>query len=140
MAARRAAAALAIMSCLFATPGCGNRTGRQEVSGTVTIDGQPLQRGEISLRPVEKGPSAAGRIQNGQFTLDSRKGPLPGAYTVTIESYEETGRMIALVDSPGTKVPELRQSIPARYNDQTELRIEVTSSGRNEFNFELQKN
>lgn len=124
----------------FTAAGCGGNTGRQEVSGVVKIDGQPLAKGEISLRPLEKGPAAAGRIENGRFELNERKGPLPGPYAVTIESYQETGKMIALVDSPGTKVNEILQTIPSRYNDRTELRVEVQNGGDNFFEFELQTN
>ncbi len=76
----------------------------------------------------------------GQFEIDRRKGPLPGAYAVSIQSYKDTGRMISPESNPGLKVPELVQALPEEYNRRTELRMEVTGAGENHFNFDLQAN
>lgn len=131
---------LASLSGLVLLTGCSDTTGRQEVSGEVTLAGQPLKEGQILFRPLEKGPTAAGRIVDGAFRLDASKGPLPGPYKVSIESFETTGRKIALVDSPGTKVDEQRQIIPPKYNARSELQETVVGGGENHFTFELQLN
>ena len=117
--------------------GCRDSNGRQRVTGTVQFDGAPLPVGTISMRPVAKGPSAAGRIVNGEFELVTDKGPLPGKHRVEIESFRKTGRMVALVDTPSMKMSEQKQVIPPQYNDRTELTIEVTGTGDNHFDFAL---
>ncbi|MEM9353116.1 MAG: hypothetical protein AAGA92_08890, partial [Planctomycetota bacterium] len=83
--------AVVLAGCLLVgLAGCRDPTGRQQVTGTVTLDGDPLPEGRISLRPLATGPSAGGKIVEGQFEIDRTKGPLPGAYTVSIQSYKDT--------------------------------------------------
>jgi len=134
------AALLGLISACFLTTGCRDSNGRQRVSGAVRFDGAPLGSGIISLRPVDKGPSAAGRIVNGTFELSAEKGPIPGKHRVEIESFRETGRMVALVDTPSMKMPEQKQVIPPQYNERTELTIDVTGTGTNHFEFNLDNN
>lgn len=118
--------------------GCSDPNGRQPISGEVTLNGQPLSTGEVSLRPFDTGPSAAGRIENGKFVLPGDKGPLPGKYLVEIESVQSTGKQVRL---PGTslQVDETKQVVPEDYNERSQLVIEVTGNGENHFQFELKK-
>ncbi len=118
--------------------GCGDPTGRQRVTGTVTVDGSPLPEARISLRPLARGPRTGGIVENGEFQISKQKGPLPGEYAVAIQSFRKTGRMISPESNPGVKVPELRQSLPPNYNTRTELRMEVTPGGTNHFEYDLQ--
>ncbi|HEV3121249.1 MAG TPA: SMP-30/gluconolactonase/LRE family protein, partial [Isosphaeraceae bacterium] len=61
---------------------------RFPVSGTVTFEGKPLEKGEISFVPVENSPgkAASGVIQDGKFTLTTvgEEGAQPGTYAVAI--------------------------------------------------------
>src|SRR6185295_10982512 len=48
--------------------GCGN-SGLLAVSGTVTLDGQPLQQGTIHFAPIDgQAPSQAAMIDGGSFS------------------------------------------------------------------------
>lgn len=137
------ASAIAVVAafCLgVAVGGCSDPNGRQRISGSVTFDGEPLPTGSVSLRPVGTGPLAVGRIKDGEFVLPSGKGPLPGAYLIEIESQQNTGRKIALVDNPSIKLDEKREVIPPQYNNQTQLRIEVKPGSGNHFEFDLKSN
>lgn len=73
--------------------GCGSDDGlgkRYAVYGTVTYNGQPVEKGEIAFRPENPADRAAsGLIENGGYTLTTQSkgdGALPGKYKVTITS------------------------------------------------------
>ncbi|MHC2068461.1 hypothetical protein ACYFX5_13435 [Bremerella sp. T1] len=104
---------------------------RLAVSGTVTLDGKPLETGRISFvseQDVANGiPPASAEIQDGKYTIDST----PGEKVVKISSRVETGRD-QVTDEPITK-----ETIPAKYNKKSELTTTVTEGGENMANFEL---
>ncbi|MEO0529980.1 MAG: hypothetical protein AAF266_05300 [Planctomycetota bacterium] len=135
-AAKLALVLLAVSLVPFA--GCRDPNGRQSISGEITFDGQPLPSGQMSLRPFESGPSAAGRIKDGKFMLPADKGPVPGKYLVSIESMQPTGRTVGLTGT-ALKVEEMQQVVPDEYNAGSQLVIEVTGDGENHFDFELKK-
>ena len=66
---------------------------RYPVSGTVTYNGQPLEKGQaISFLP-DKGAGATGTIEKGAYALSTggnQDGALPGKYKVTITAKEDT--------------------------------------------------
>ena len=116
----------------------GDGINRVEVSGTVTLDGQPLSEGSIVFQPIAEGPSAGGSIRDGRFTIERAGGPGPGKYRVEILAYQSTGRQIPDADFPGKMTDELRQVIPKRYNTDTELLVNVSADGDNHFPLKLQ--
>ena len=113
--------------------GCGSGDGRLAVSGTVTIDGEPLEGAAINFQPAAgtNGRSTGGPVQAGSFRVSTDQGLLPGTYLVTIIAMQKTGRMIE--DPQKGRVPELVQ---VRFQ---ELPGEVAAvAGRkNEFHFNL---
>jgi hypothetical protein len=92
---RRATAALA-GAALVLVLGCGGDDGyakRFPVSGTVTLQGQPLEKGQIRFTPVDNAQAraAAGQIESGNYSLTTvtpGDGAIPGTYQVTIVSRE----------------------------------------------------
>ncbi|MEQ8211300.1 MAG: hypothetical protein RH917_15850 [Lacipirellulaceae bacterium] len=128
---------LSAVVVLITIVGCGDSTGRREVSGTVTYAGQPLEEGRLSLRPLGQGPSSGCEIRDGEFYIPSQKGPKPGEYKVSIQAYQETGRMIASATNPREKVAEVANKLPNKYAFNSELRMNVASDGENVFEFKL---
>jgi hypothetical protein len=125
---------------LTAAAGCGGSDGiaRHAVSGRVTLDGKPLDHGEITLNPIEAGPSAGGIITDGVFTIARSSGPSAGKYRVMIVSIRPTGRQVRDADGPpGSTVAERANVIPDRYNVRTELDVDVKNEGPNQYTFEL---
>lgn len=102
------------------------------VSGTVTLDGEPLPEGRIAFRDTNgEIPSAGGEIVDGEFSFESQ----PGTMSVAITSRRAIpGKFDS--PAPGEKVPVTEQIVPARYNTTSELTEEVVA-GNNEFHFEL---
>jgi hypothetical protein len=121
---------------LFASAGCGSSTPNERVYGKVTLDGTPVAKGTISLAPLESGPSAAGEIVDGQYSIGPAKGPLPGQYKVSISAMTPTGKQEKDPDT-GETWEVMRESIPERYNSRTELIMEVKADGDNEFDYAL---
>jgi hypothetical protein len=69
--------------------GCDDRPRRVPVSGVVTIDGQPLDRGNIKFVPQNGRPSAGAIGEDGRFTLtcyDGNDGALLGTHRVQVAS------------------------------------------------------
>jgi hypothetical protein len=114
--------------CALAIAGCGPGDGRVEVSGSVTFDGKPIERGSIVFTPEVKGSPDGGKIIDGQFRLRA----LVGKHRIKIEASRPTG---PFVPSMGGHVHE--EYIPARYNSKTTLSEEVTPGGDNSFSFRL---
>lgn len=79
--------------------GCGK--GKGTVSGTVTLDGQPLPAGTINFLP-SKGPGAGGSIEDGKYSVANVPA---GTMTVTVETDSIKEQMDALAKaSQGTPV------------------------------------
>jgi hypothetical protein len=80
---------------VLAIAGCGDSSGlarRYAVSGTVTYNGKPVEKGTISFAPADaNGRAAGGTITDGQYSLttqDPGDGALPGKYRVAVLSKE----------------------------------------------------
>lgn len=108
------------------------------VAGHITLDGQPLPRGSVSLRPLVEGTNwehPTGLISEGRFEVFTRgqRGAPPGEYRVVVFATEE-----ATMNGAHPGMP--RSLIPPRYNDpqQTPIRWQVKpQSPPDAFNLEL---
>ncbi len=112
--------------------GCGgDGSGRVPLSGTVAVDGQPLERGEIAFVPQSgtAGPTIGTAIERGGFSVSRAEGPTPGTYRVEIRATRPTGRKIPdeFRPPPDNLVDEIEQFIPRRYNVDSELTVQVDS-------------
>jgi len=127
-----------MLICLsLAMLGCGSD--RHGLTGKVTLDGQPLEDGSISFRPVgdTAGPTAGATISGGEFRVEPNAGTLPGEFRVEITASRKTGEQM-YDDLRGGTVEVHRQFLPARYNSASELTATVSESGPNQFQFDLQ--
>ena len=115
--------------------GCGGDL--VSVKGVVTVDGQPLETGNVSFHPVDGGPVGHGAIQtNGSFRIrtGTENGLAPGKYRATVVATSE-----APEPTPQNPEPLPRLLVPARYGkpETSGLEYTVTSSG-GRFELELQ--
>lgn len=127
--------------------GCGGGAGyegpqRAEITGAVTLDGKPLEDGSIAFQPRnEDQKPAGGIIAGGQYKIPEGKGPTMGEYDVYITAMGET-KEVPVIDG-GEETGEFEvvgeQLIPKKYNEETELNVNVTESVH-EFNFDLKSN
>lgn len=114
--------------------GCaGGDPNFSEVSGAVTVDGQPLKEGNITFSSVSgNAPSAGGPITDGKYTAKVHI----GSTKVEIRASKVVGqkKVYDTPDSPMRNIME--EMLPAKYNAQTELTLEV-EPGTTVKNFDL---
>jgi hypothetical protein len=80
-----------LAACLGAVAcGCGvSGPALAPLTGTVSLDGEPLKHGLVQFVPESgAGPAAVGNIVGGRFVAETagRRGAMPGRYRVRIES------------------------------------------------------
>lgn len=132
---------------LAGATGCGGGGGieRAPVSGKVTFDGTPVEKGLIVMTPTgeTKGPSSGAEIKNGEYSIPRETGLVPGTYKVEITASKSVGRIEvqgvagATGGLSGSQTAEnLVMYIPEKYNTQSTLTYTV-KSGSNTENFTL---
>jgi hypothetical protein len=115
---------------------------REPVSGSVTMDGQPLAEGAIQFTPAAgaegRVTSATVPVENGQFSLPRADGLIPGSYKVSISAVpvKRDARVKATFGKKqGTQFKEL---IPAKYNAKSILTEEIKRGGATDLKYNLQ--
>lgn len=113
--------------------GCGSNN--EGVTGTITLDGQPLADAEVVFTPEEGGrPATAMTDSAGKYDLVytiNEKGAPAGKYIVRIRaSKTKTGE-----DGRDVNTPEV---VPPKYNQKSELMVEVKDGGANQFDFAIE--
>ena len=144
--------ALISLFVLGMTLGCGG--GRKPiktdyVEGTVTYNGAPVSSASINFSPARTGegsPAYGFTDNSGTYKIQTflgapDRGTTPGEYIVTVSKTESfsTGRFTT--DEDGNRFEEYntRSVLPEIYNNAgtSPLRATVTSSGPNNFDFDL---
>jgi hypothetical protein len=129
-----------LLAALLGVAGCGPRTDRLEIKGTVTLDGAPLDGGSIRLTSVgaEKLMAAGAMIQNGEYLIPQEKGLVPGTYHLEINAPDSDAPPIMMRATPGGPgIPVAPDRIPTEYNLKSDKTVEVTADGSNEFDFDI---
>ena len=122
--------------------GRGNSLDRQAVSGQVTLDSKPLDRGSIQFCPelAQGGIFAGTLIVDGKYDVPGDKGLPPGKYKVRISAAQPDTPPTSPKSQSGfatSSPPPLRERLPAHYNANTTLTVEVKAGGGNVFDFAL---
>jgi hypothetical protein len=126
--------------------GCGGAAGRVEVTGTVTLDGRPLDGATVTFYPEGQtgGLGGSGRTgPDGRYTLtDARGGTgvLPGEYRVVVSRLLRPDGSAPDPAAPPAE-SDARETLPAAYHDRdaTRLRARVSADAR-VHDFALQSN
>lgn len=142
-----------LLVLLALAPGCGgnNPLGRQAVSGSITLDGAPLDQGSIQFSPHQRsGVSGGAVITAGAYQIAADKGLPPGQYLVRIFSpvdaqepaAEEPETMVpgptAAPSSRGPRQPPPgTERIPPEFNIESTQVVEVRDGGDNAFDFDI---
>jgi hypothetical protein len=122
-----------------AIAGCQPRTNRLPVSGTITLNGQPLDGATIRFASVDGVKSANGAlVQDGRFQIPKAKGLLPGKYHVEINAPDNKAPQIMVSGGPGQPAARTApERVPAEFNINSKQTIEVTVGGDNNFTFDI---
>lgn len=113
--------------------GCGrSKPARpmQQVSGTVTLDGQPLPEGEIFFKNTAAGEVDILSVTEGRF--QGKVGV--GTRRVEIYAYHEK----EVIPMPGEPPEKTRENyIPARYNVKSKLTVEIAAGAAAPLEFKV---
>lgn len=131
---RRLFALLACGGTLISLGGCGGKSDRVVVSGTITYDGAPVEKGQIRFVPTN-GPVVIDPINAGSYTTEGTSGVPLGDHRIEITGYD--GQEYANAPTgPGS--PPIKQLLPEKYNRKSELTVTIdASSGDAPLNFDL---
>ena len=119
---------LLVAACAVAGCSSSDAPPLGQVSGTVTLDGQPVADAQLFFVPASGAPSVGKTDQKGQYTLaydQKLKGAVIGQHTVRITKIGE----------PGTP-NDTKNLLPEKYNEKSPLTAEV-KAGQNSLNFQL---
>jgi hypothetical protein len=111
--------------------GCGRSApDTYPVWGTVTFDGKPVDKGDILFIPVDRslGPEG-GKIIKGKFSGRSKAGKCRVEISAKKEANADTPRFEGK--------PILTNYIPARYNADSGLSVDVATGNENSYQFKL---
>ncbi len=128
---------------LVALFGCGDNSGPDKliISGTVTFQGAPIEKGQIRFTPTAdtKGPTSGAIIENGAYEAKARGGVPIGTHRVQITATRPTGESKPK-DLQGLDIiPDPQeQYIPEKYNTQSEITLTVEAGGESTHNFDLE--
>ena len=125
---------LLCLSLLLLLTGCGSGEPAGSVSGTVTLDGQPLTKGEIGFVSSTSGEGASAEIQAGGSFRMTASIP-PGEYTVTVSPPPPPPPTPQTMNNP-----PLPSDIPQKYRSaQTSDLVFEVEDGSNSFEVKLAK-
>lgn len=127
---------LVFATVLIAVVGCGpSGPTIAEVEGTVTMDGKPLSMASVVFIPENGRPAGAITDENGHYVLnftEGREGAIPGKNKVSITTKRDPGK-----DVDGNALPAYPETVPMKYNTQTELTFVVEDGKKNQADFSL---
>jgi hypothetical protein len=123
--------------CVIAA-GCGSDIATVSVSGTVTVDGEPLEGAQVVFSPIEPARDGSAVASNGttdadgrytlMVTLTEQKGAVVGKHYVSISKFAEEE------DEDSDELPE---DVPDPVPPHDDLTFDVLSSGTDQANFPL---
>lgn len=138
--------------------GCGGPTDKLNlvpVTGTITLEGQPLSGATVTYFPqAAQGVAASATTDDhGKYTLQTagaqRPGAVPGGYNVTVmktEVKQLTTEEQAIAQTKmkgksmfGPPLTEAKQLLPLKYRNPTQsgFTATVSESGKNSFDFDV---
>jgi hypothetical protein len=134
--------AAVLVSMLAAVHGCQEaRSDALAVAGKVTVDGKPLEDGQIVFTSLgEGGTRTSARIENGEFSIPPKFGVKNGEQLVQIEAFRKSNRPVVpsgLLTAEKAAKGAVEQYLPAKYNTQSKLSVEVQPGSENFFEFKL---
>lgn len=111
------------------------------ISGMVTLNGQPVEHGDIEFGGKGNGGLRRGAmIVKGKYKTAPMQGLLPGDYVVRIFSVAGDPHEVMPDIMPGEEdlgSPAKRDLIPPEYNMRSKQVVTVTAEGPNEFNYDI---
>jgi len=114
---------------LLVAVGCGKESSMGQLTGTVTVDGQPVEGGSIAFFPTDgKSQTTGGMIRLGDYSAQVPFGPAK----VEIRVPKIMGKQKLYNTPDSDELPIVRETLPAKYNDRTELMVDIQPGAKRE--------
>ena len=125
-------------AALFVGCGSENPRGRKAISGHVTLDGGPLDQGNIEFHPMfEGGAQSGGKISSGSYSIPAHEGVMVGKYRVSISEFVPRPAVPA-GHMPGDPLPPSpKPQVPADWNSKSKHTVDVKKEGPFKFDFDV---
>ncbi|MFO0863632.1 MAG: hypothetical protein U0744_03050 [Gemmataceae bacterium] len=125
-----------LTSSLLLVVGCSSGDGIVPVSGSIEMDGAPLEAATVTFIPmdgVKGGGGVGGTDAAGKFVLmnpQGKSGAFPGKYKVVVSKTSLTKKLVEGV-TPTVVDGDMKEQIPAKYSnrEKTEL-VETIEAGK----------
>ncbi len=118
--------------------GAGSSHPTAPVSGTIKLDGQPVANRSVMYQPNGGGMASVGITDAaGHYTLKSLRGDFDGAVVGKHRVIIRTVSTRTIDTTSDKNDPKAVDPIPKKYNDATELTMEVPADGRDDADFNL---
>lgn len=113
--------------------GCDSGPPMGDVEGVVTVDGAPAAAGAITFTPTDgQRAPAGGEIKDGKYAVRVAVGPCK----VELRVPKKIGEKKLYGNDPNSPTaPEFEESLPEKYNDNTDLKHDV-AAGKTTKNWE----
>ncbi len=135
---------LVIFGSVTALGGCSKQVERTALSGIVSLDGEPVEDGQVAFEPLDGGKMEFGIITHGEYSISEQFGLLPGDYLVRITGNRATGKRAEedsfLIESEGDSLEIFEQYIPPQYNTASNLKVLIEPVKHLQQDFELTSN
>lgn len=125
----------------FGCKGPENPDGRENVSGKITLNGQPLMGlAGIRFDPVDGGDGGGkGQIKQGVYSITGYDAVKPGKYTVrifaSVDYDRKTGKLADNQILEGDAIAV--DLVPAEFNSNSKIEFEVVKGKNNVFNYDV---
>jgi hypothetical protein len=146
------------LAVLVGLAGCASESRRDgpemvDVTGTITLDGEPVEGAHVRFSPETRGPAAfAVSDKRGRYelrTFDPGDGAIPGKYGISVTKevseggmeFDSQAAMEAYVKEHGERPPARTTTsvLPEKYSIKktSGLTAEITVAKKNRFDLEL---
>lgn len=116
--------------------GCNSEPKRSPIKGSVKWKGEPVVSGTINFRSEDGKHVATGTIKDGKYEIPAISGLPAGKYAVAI-SYPDPKIPAPRPDEPPGESRPIRELLPSKYTDGTELKADIKSSANDDVSFDL---
>lgn len=127
---------LAVVLLIGAVAGCSDAQPRYAVSGSVSLDGKPLEDVTIIFTPEGPGLSGAAEVIDGHFVCSEKSGPSSGTFDVRISPNE--AEMEAVEQDLNELRTPRRPRVPLKYQKLGGLQVEITGEDDQVLQLELE--
>lgn len=109
---------------LAAAVGCSGGGGPQtiDVQGNVSLDGKPIESGQIYFRAEDGSNSYYGKIENGSYEAEVT----PGEKRIEVYGYRDLAGKTR-EDNPGEQATVREMFVPEKFNRKTTLTLNLSA-------------